>query len=98
MKFAIGSAQFGLKYGICNQSDKVNSKEIGKILAMAADKGIDTIDTAISYGESETILGETGVTDWKIVSKLPEIPSDCLNVKEWIYKQTEESLRRLKIN
>lgn len=98
MKIAIGTAQFGLKYGICNQSGKVSAKEVHQILDLAFSKGVDIIDTAIGYGESESTLGEAGVNGWKVISKIPEIPFDCLDVKGWIYTQITNSLKRLNVN
>jgi diketogulonate reductase-like aldo/keto reductase len=43
------------------------------MLQLAARSGIDTLDTAIAYGESETCLGEAGVQAFKVVTKLPAI-------------------------
>jgi aryl-alcohol dehydrogenase-like predicted oxidoreductase len=97
MKIAIGTAQFGLKYGICNQSGRVSAKEVRQILDLASSRGVDTIDTAIGYGESESTLGKVGINGWKVVSKLPEIPPGCLDVKSWIYDQITNSLNRLNV-
>lgn len=97
---AIGSAQFGSNYGIANDTGQVNLKQIGLILDRAREFGVDTIDTAISYGESEKSLGEVGVKNWKVVTKIPEIPSSLssadLNI--WIEEQITGSLKRLKID
>ncbi len=60
MKLALGTAQFGLPYGIANQGGKVARLAARDMLQLAALKGIDTLDTAIAYGESETCLGERG--------------------------------------
>ena len=96
-KITIGTAQFGLNYGISNQNGQVSLTEIEKILDFSKRCGINNIDTAIAYGDSESRLGAVGIKDWDVVSKLPSIPDNCLNVKDWVVKSIEESLERLKI-
>lgn len=96
---AIGSAQFGLNYGIANKSGKVGLKEMRSILSLAKENGIDTIDTAIGYGESEANLGNIGVHDWKLVTKIPLLPDNMgpKKVKEWIDAQIANSLKKLNV-
>jgi hypothetical protein len=65
------------------------------ILACAADAGIDTLDTAIAYGESEACLGRVGVTNWKVITKLPPLPANVTDVAGWIRAEIEGSLHRL---
>ena len=57
-KIALGTAQFGLNYGVKNTTGKVKKEDIESILSLARDNNINIIDTAISYGTSEKILGE----------------------------------------
>lgn len=72
-KIIIGSAQFGLLYGINNQSGaKVPYDEVYKILHYAYDKGINMIDTSYAYGDSELVLGnvmDNSLSDINIISK-----------------------------
>ena len=56
-KLALGSAQFGLAYGISNSHGKVSMNEVFRILTLAKSLGINTIDTASAYGNSEDVLG-----------------------------------------
>ncbi|MBU0630357.1 MAG: aldo/keto reductase [Candidatus Margulisbacteria bacterium] len=73
-KIALGTAQFGMDYGINNLRGKIPSKEAFAILDEAARSGIDTLDTATAYGESENILGEflkLNKNKYRVVSKLP---------------------------
>ena len=65
------------------------------MLHLAAANGIDTLDTAIAYGESETCLGEVGVREFKIVTKLPAVPEGCADVAAWVKDQVNASLARL---
>jgi aryl-alcohol dehydrogenase-like predicted oxidoreductase len=97
-KLTIGTAQFGLDYGIANRGGQVNFEEIQRILDFAFNLGIDTLDTAIAYGDSETRLGKAGVSNWNIVSKLPSVPKNCRNVTAWVIDSVEGSLDRLKVN
>lgn len=94
-KLALGTVQFGLSYGIANQSGKVTVKEARRILTLASENGIDVIDTAIAYGDSEEVLGDLGVDRFKIVTKLPAVPQGLSNIDAWIEHQIEESLTRL---
>lgn len=94
-KLALGTVQFGLTYGIANKTGKVSKAEASKILALAVRSGIDTIDTAIGYGDSEQCLGTLGVQDLKIITKLPPLPDKTGEVKAWVKTQVHESLKRL---
>ncbi len=97
LKLALGTVQFGLPYGIANQSGQVSIVEAGAMLKLAAQSGIDTLDTAIAYGESEARLGEAGCSEWKIVSKLPEMPKENIDIEGWVETAVESSLERLKV-
>ena len=97
MGIALGTVQFGLNYGIANRSGQIKIGEVKKIIDIATKNNIDTIDTAISYGESEKLLGNVGINDWKIITKLPIIPNGSVNTKKWVKKQISSSLSRLNI-
>ena len=56
-KMVLGTAQFGMNYGIANLSGKPTEKEAFRILEHAWDRGVRRFDTAPTYG-SEAILGE----------------------------------------
>ena len=94
-RLALGTAQFGLPYGIANQAGQVTRPEAKTMLQLAAANGIDTLDTAIAYGESETCLGEIGVRGFKLVTKLPAVPDSCASVNSWVQEQVATSLDRL---
>lgn len=97
-RLALGTAQFGLPYGVANLVGQVSRSETATILDHAWTEGIDTLDTAIVYGESEQRLGESGVRQWRVVSKLPAIPEACADVAAWVEELTLGSLGRLKIS
>ena len=72
----LGTAQFGMDYGITNIDGKPKKKEVFGILDLAWKKGIRRFDSAPGYG-SEALLGEfitaNGIQDETIV--LTKIPS-----------------------
>lgn len=98
MKIALGTVQFGLEYGIANQVGRVQLEDVKNILQQATAQGVDTLDTAIAYGDSESILGQAGVSCWKIVTKLPALPEGCVDVAGWVETQIEGSLSRLGVS
>lgn len=96
-RLALGTVQFGLRYGIANQAGQVNRDDAAAILNHAWANHLDTLDTAIAYGESEQRLGEIGVEQWRVVSKLPALPLDCADVAKWVRESVHGSLSRLAI-
>lgn len=92
-KIGLGSVQFGLPYGISNTTGQTPDAEVSKILDVAFNYGITTVDTAASYGTSETIIGKQKGNRFEIVSKF--MPSDNgMTMKE----QLENSLAALQIS
>ena len=94
-KLVLGAAQFGLSYGIANQSGQITSSEAKKILEQAGKSKINLLDTAIAYGDSEAVLGKVGVSEFKVVSKLPGLPERCADIDSWVVEQVEGLLKRL---
>lgn len=97
MKLALGTVQFGLNYGIANATGRVGAQEAGAILQRAQVCGMDTLDTAIAYGDSEAVIGQLGIRKWKIITKLPGVPEDCHDVAQWVHHQIQQSLARLRV-
>ena len=75
-KLVLGTVQFGLNYGIANTVGQVTVAEVRNILQVAEEAGIDTLDTAVNYGNSEQVLGEVGVKNFKVITKIPSAPKD----------------------
>ena len=94
---ALGTVQFGLPYGVANQTGQVDEFEGAQIIEHARAAGIDTIDTAIGYGDSEQRLGEIGIADMRVVTKLPAIPAGCDDVRGWVLDAVRQSIQRLKV-
>ena len=80
MKIGLGAVQFGVDYGVSNTHGKTTKHEVSQILQFAYENGISLIDTATSYGSSESILGEVVTNDdWRFVTKTPNFSDNCLN-------------------
>jgi aryl-alcohol dehydrogenase-like predicted oxidoreductase len=73
-RLGLGTAQFGLDYGITNLAGRVPEAEVGAIVALARDESVCVLDTAALYGVSEAVLGRTlgGWSGWRIVTKTPK--------------------------
>lgn len=79
MNLIIGSAQFGLDYGITNSYGKTTVVEIHEILKYAEERSIEIIDTAPSYGDSEISLGKQDLHTFEIYSKTPYIKNAVID-------------------
>ena len=97
-RLALGTVQFGIPYGISNQQGKVSVDSAREILNYAHIRGINTLDTAIAYGDSENCLGQIGVKDWQVISKLCELPIETSDVLSWVRESVHGSLQRLQIS
>ena len=96
MKIALGTANFGQKYGLIKK--KSPKKEIIKILNLCKNNNIKLIDTAINYGDTETELGKYDLSFFKICTKLPKIPySKKKDVENWVTKNINQSLKNLNL-
>ena len=96
-RLALGTAQFGLSYGVANQQGQVSIDQVAEILRVASAVGVDTLDTAIAYGESEQVLGQVGVSSFKIISKLQALSDESLDLQKQVIDSVESSLERLRI-
>jgi len=93
-KIALGTAQFGMDYGINNQRGKIPEKEVFDILYEASSSGIDTLDSAYAYGNSEDVIGNfirESKKELKIISKSPNKES------REIEKIFDSSLKKLNV-
>ena len=95
MKLALGTVQFGLKYGIANPDGQIPLDQAIHIVNEARQAGIDTLDTAIGYGDSEERLGELGVNEWNVITKIPALPNSFDSVENWTIQQVHDSMQRI---
>ena len=99
MQLGIGTAQFGIDYGISNPKGKVLPEEVVQILNEARKLGITLLDTAYAYGDSETVLGLSLSAGHvlNIVTKLPPLNKEHITAEDATYMEScfQESLSRL---
>jgi aryl-alcohol dehydrogenase-like predicted oxidoreductase len=90
-RLALGTAQFGLAYGLNNQVGQPSPAAVAEVLAAAKDAGLTLLDTAAAYGNSEARLGELVGDDatFELITKLSAGPPALVT------QQLSESLGRL---
>jgi len=101
-RIALGTAQWGMAYGIANATGPPPRDELEALLAVARRAGIDTLDTARAYGESEARIGELCGADphFQIATKLaPDVDAgatlpECLARVDASLEASRRALRR----
>jgi len=68
-KMGLGTAQFGIPYGISNRRGQTPAGEVSRILEVAEANGIHVLDTAASYGTAEAVLGRQNLEPFRLISK-----------------------------
>jgi aryl-alcohol dehydrogenase-like predicted oxidoreductase len=97
MKLVLGSAQIGMDYGLLNKK-KISRKEFKKIEELALKANIKFIDTAINYGDSENIIGNSKLRNLHIITKIKLPNKKNIHIRNWVLKEISNSLNRLKID
>jgi aryl-alcohol dehydrogenase-like predicted oxidoreductase len=57
-RLGLGTAQWGMTYGIANRTGQLTTDEVRKILQLGRKHGILLLDTAYAYGEAESVVGD----------------------------------------
>lgn len=72
-QLCLGTAQFGMPYGITNSAGQVSINEVCRIVDLAFQHGIEFFDTAHAYGSAESVLGQSWPPTAKprLITKLP---------------------------
>ena len=94
-KLALGSANFGLDYGVANNSGRISERELADILLFAHGACIKVIDTAQAYGDSEARIGSLcDENQFNFVTKIgAEFKNQSLNRN--VIDSVKESCSRL---
>lgn len=90
-KLTLGTAQFGFDYGVTNHSGQIPEEEVHRILSECRSLGINSLDTAPAYGDSEERIGrfsEPG--SFQIISKI--------SANEDIEKSVTSSINKLGVD
>lgn len=101
---SLGTVQLGLNYGVNNADGKPSQEEANKILDCALANGINTLDTAGAYGDSEAVIG-----NWRktveptkrpfIVTKAAGLDHSSLDaLRNNLYRCVEESKKQLGVD
>ncbi len=93
----LGSAQFGMPYGVSNPRGQTSHHQLVAILELAARSGVKVIDTAALYGESETALGAAMPqgAEFHVVTKTARFSGDPANAVAEVRQTVERSLANL---
>lgn len=95
-KLCVGTAQFGMHYGVTNKTGVVSSQQITTILEMSKSEKIRFVDTAAAYGECEQLLGKNDLSGFQIITKLKPLPNNIGGDNEnYLFRQFKNSLRFL---
>src|SRR5215472_2980852 len=83
-EISLGTVEIGMAYGIAEdgESPPPDEAEASKLLHGALDFGVNLIDTARAYGESETIIGRAlrdRRKEFFLVSKVPSYQDQRLD-------------------
>ncbi len=87
----LGTAQWGLDYGITNASGRVTDVELRAVIRVANDLGINCLDTAPGYGDAESRIGMLA-PEFLVQSKVQASGI----VGDSIHDQVRKSLGRLR--
>ena len=93
----LGTAQYGMRYGVTGDSRIASDSELEKILDLARAHGMSAIDTSQQYGNAEERLGNFDLSFFKIVSKMnmPTSETDLQNFD--VESKLIESLDKLNV-
>jgi len=78
-KLGLGTAQFGLDYGISSARGSVNLNEVKKILNYAQSKNLGFLDTSPSYGDAEKVLGINNILSFEVITKTRHFDAPKIN-------------------
>lgn len=100
LKIGLGAAQWGMDYGISNTTGTTSKDELALLLASATSYGINLIDTASLYGESERAIGEQDVNFFKVITKTPRFSKEIITRADSDYLRNtfEVSLKKLGVH
>jgi aryl-alcohol dehydrogenase-like predicted oxidoreductase len=103
--FSLGTVQLGMNYGLGEYTQKPEKSYAFELLDKAVELGVNVLDTADNYGDSESVIGEWLLTKKKedrpfIVTKFghPLDWSSEENLKKNIIEHADASLKKLNLD
>lgn len=99
-KIGLGTAQWGMPYGVSNKLGQTSIEEIKRILKVAHSAGISLLDTASLYGNAEQALGESDLSSYRVITKTPKFGKDSVLKADAdeLVRTFNASLRNLGLN
>lgn len=97
-KLIIGTANFGLKYGLSNDYKKLKNSNIKKILNYAKKNNLNFFDTSNMYGDAEEKLSLLSKNNFKIITKVKITKKNFVEIYDEILNQVKNSLKVLRKN
>lgn len=100
-KMTLGTVQLGLDYGVANNEGKPDELKAFSIIDSALSAGINCLDTAAGYGDSEKVIGKyfvarnTKRSDITIVTKFKLGQIRLAEVESVMMKSVEQSMKNL---
>ena len=100
-QFCLGTAQFGLDYGITNVFGQVSGDKVAHLLSLAQKNNICFLYTARAYGDSEIVIGDNLPSEHRFhfISKLPFQHQQYFvsaDIHEW-ENEFQQSCKNLKV-
>jgi aryl-alcohol dehydrogenase-like predicted oxidoreductase len=105
-EITLGTVEIGLEYGFKGSAhyQKPNRSEALRLIRTALDSGINFIDTARAYGESESIIGQAlqDISTKPILCSKVDLPNEAVtpnfqSLRHHVFQSLEESLRQLQL-
>ena len=102
-KMTLGTVQLGMNYGIANDAGKPSEEKSFSILRTALEGGVNALDTARAYGDSEQVIGRFLKT-WEgampnIITKIPKLQGTSpKDIERFTTESVEQSLKNLGVN
>ena len=104
---SLGTAEIGLDYGFKGspQYSRPSQEDSIRLIRSAADRGIDWLDTARAYGDSEEVIGQA-LKDLsprprissKVIFENPVSDMDAAAQRDQVFQSIEASLRALQVD
>ncbi|MCF8530150.1 MAG: hypothetical protein K9G69_02505, partial [Candidatus Nanopelagicales bacterium] len=69
-RLLIGTAQWGLNYGITNKAGQLSDSSITSLIYEMQLQGINDLDTAAGYGNAETRIKELAPSTLRVQTKV----------------------------
>ena len=78
-KLGLGTAQWGMQYGVSNKQGQTSLNEVHRILKVAHSAGILLLDTASLYGNAEHALGQSNLSSFRVITKTPKFGKELVS-------------------